>query len=192
VSIDWLLGTHRADREVFAATVLASTVVGAYAKSRHMAAREFAGWANGVFFQLTEAALRYDGVPIKYMGDAFLGFFSGTEHQQRAVRTAGLARRLIAERLVIGLSSGDIYLGAMGHPDYARPDIVGEVVNVAFLTRDWAEMHTHSGIAATASAAESLETPLISSRRSRSSSKVFPPRSASVSYGKHRQLAREA
>jgi class 3 adenylate cyclase len=157
VSTDWLLGTHRADREVFAATFLASTVAGAYAKSRHMAAREFATWANGVFFQLTEAGLRYDGVPIKYMGDAFLGFFSGADHRQRAVRAACLAKRLIAERLVIGLSSGDIYLGSMGHPDYARPDIVGEVVNVAFLTRDWAETQTHSGIAATASVTEALD-----------------------------------
>jgi class 3 adenylate cyclase len=159
VSTDWLLGAHRADREVFAATVFASTVVGAYVKSRHMAAREFAAWANGVFFQLTEAVLRYDGVPIKYMGDAFLGFFSGADHRQRAVRAAGLATRLSADPLVIGLSSGDIYLGSMGHPDYARPDIVGEVVNVAFLTRDWAETQTHSGIAATASVTESLDDP---------------------------------
>ena len=37
----------------------------------------------------------------------------------------------------------------MGHADYARPDIMGEVVNVAFLARDWAETHTRSGIAAT-------------------------------------------
>jgi class 3 adenylate cyclase len=122
-----------------------------------MAAREFATWANGVFFQLTEAVLRYDGVPIKYMGDAFLGFFSGADHRQRAVRAACLAKRLIAEHLVIGLSSGDIYLGSMGHPDYARPDIVGEVVNVAFLTRDWAETQAHSGIAATASVTEALD-----------------------------------
>ena len=68
---------------------------------------------------------------------------------QRAVRAAGLAKRLITDNLVIGLSSGEIYLGAMGHPDYARPDVMGEVVNVAFLARDWAETHTHSGIAAT-------------------------------------------
>jgi class 3 adenylate cyclase len=114
-----------------------------------MAARDFATWANGCFYQLTEVVLRHDGVPIKYMGDAFLAFFSGLEHQQRAVRAAMLARRLSRERLVIGLSSGEIYLGAMGHPDYARPDVMGEVVNVAFLVRDWAETHTCSSIAAT-------------------------------------------
>jgi transcriptional regulator with XRE-family HTH domain len=149
VSSDWLLGTHRTDLDVFEATVFASAVVGAYEKSLHMEARDFAAWANGFFLQLTESVLRYDGVPIKYMGDAFLGFFSGMEHRQRAVRAAGLAKRLSSEQMVIGLSSGEIYLGAMGHPDYARPDIMGEVVNVAFLVRDWAETHTRSGIAAT-------------------------------------------
>jgi class 3 adenylate cyclase len=149
VSTDWLLGAYSTSLDVFDATVFASAVVGAYEKSRHMAAREFATWANGCFYQLTEVVLRHDGVPIKYMGDAFLAFFSGFEHRQRAVRAAALSRRLSSENLVIGLSSGEIYLGAMGHPDYARPDVMGEVVNVAFLVRDWAEPHTRSGIAAT-------------------------------------------
>ncbi len=150
VSTDWLLNTHNESRDVFAASVLTSTVVGAYDKSRRMAARDFAAWANGCFFQLTEAVLRHDGVPISYMGDAFLCFFSGPNHQQRAVRTAFLVKRLMAETLLIALNSGEIYLGAIGHPDYARPDIVGEVVNVAFLARDWAEHHTCGGIVATA------------------------------------------
>jgi len=157
VSTDWLLDTHSDGLDVFAASVLTSTVVGAYEKSLHLAARDFAAWANGCFFQLTGAVLRYDGVPISYMGDAFLCFFSGINHQQRAVRTAFLARQLVSEHLVFGLSSGEIYLGAIGHPDYARPDIVGEVVNVAFLARDWAETHTQSGIAATASVTECLD-----------------------------------
>jgi transcriptional regulator with XRE-family HTH domain len=157
VSTDWLLDTHSDGLDVFTASVLTSTVVGAYEKSLHLAARDFAAWANGCFFQLTGAVLRYDGVPISYMGDAFLCFFSGINHQQRAVRTAFLARQLISEHLVFGVSSGEIYLGAIGHPDYARPDIVGEVVNVAFLARDWAETHTQSGIAATASVTEGLD-----------------------------------
>jgi class 3 adenylate cyclase len=157
VSTDWLLDAHRQDLNVFMASVLTSTVMGAYEKSLNMEAQHFAAWANGCFFQLTEAVLRHDGVPISYMGDAFLCFFAGADHAQRAVKTALLARRLIAEPLIIGLSSGDIYLGAIGHPDYARPDIVGEVVNIAFLTRDWAETHTQSGIAATAGVVAGLD-----------------------------------
>lgn len=149
VSIDHLLDAHGERRDVFDATVLASTVIGAYEKSLHTRPREFAAWANGFQFQLTEAVLRYDGVPIKYMGDAFLCFFSGNLHQQRAIQAAMLARRINSESLVIGLSSGEIYLGAMGHPDYAHPDITGETVNIAFLTRNWAETHIKTGIAAT-------------------------------------------
>ena len=36
----------------------------------------------------------------------------------------------------------------------ARADIMGETVNAAFLTMNWAETHTDSGIAATASLVE--------------------------------------
>lgn len=156
VSTDWLLGTHSEGRDVFDATVFTSTVVGAYEKSLQMEAREFAAWANGALFQLTEAVLRHDGVPIKYMADAFLCFFSGVNHQRRAVQAATLAGRIINENLVVGLSSGEIYLGAMGHPDYAHPDVTGEVVNIAFLLRNWAENHLKQGIVVTKSMASSL------------------------------------
>ena len=45
----------------------------------------------------------------------------------------------------------------MGHPDYARPDIMGEVVNIAFLTLNWAETHTQSGLASTALLTDHLD-----------------------------------
>lgn len=157
VSTDWLLGAHGENQDVFDATVFTSTVVGAYEKSLQMEAREFATWANGFLFQLTEAVLRHDGVPLRYMGDAFLCFFSGVHHQLRAARAATLAQRLIGENLVIGLSSGEIYLGAMGHPDYTHPDITGKVVNIAFLAREWAETNIQKGIAATQSVANNLD-----------------------------------
>ncbi len=157
VSTDWLLDTYREGLDVFDATVFTSTVVGAYEKSLQMTPSEFAVWTNGFQFQLTEAILRHDGIPIKYMGDAFLCFFSGSDHQRRAMRAAGLAQRLITENLVIGLNSGNIYLGAMGHPDYAERDITGEVVNIAFLARNWAETHVESGIAATPSVTDHLD-----------------------------------
>ena len=148
VSTDWLLGLYT-DRDQFEATVLASSVSGAYRKSRTMSARDFAAWVNGFLFQLTEAVLRGDGVPIKYIGDGFLAFFSGAEHRRRALASAFLARRMVAEELKIGLSTGEIFLGSVGHPDYAQSDIMGEVVNVAFLTMGWAQGETESGIAAT-------------------------------------------
>jgi class 3 adenylate cyclase len=114
-----------------------------------MEPRDFATWANGLFLKLTEATLRYDGIPVKYMGDQYLCFFSGARHRERAIGAAVCSRGLVAEDLRAGLSAGDVYLGSIGHPDYARPDIMGEVVNVAFLTMEWAETNSASGIAAT-------------------------------------------
>ncbi len=157
VSTDWLLGAHGENQDVFDATIFTSTVVGAYQKSLQMEAREFAAWANGILFQLTEAVLRHDGVPLRYMGDAFLCFFSGVHHQLRAAQAAAFSQRLIGEDLVIGLSSGEIYLGAMGHPDYAHPDVTGEVVNIAFIVREWAETNIRKGIAATTSVSNNLD-----------------------------------
>ena len=149
VSADWLLDDESDRKDVFEATVLASSVHGAYERSLHMEPRDFAAWANGLFFTLTETTQRHGGVPIKYMGDQYLCFFSGHGHAARAIQTAVRAKSIIAEDLKIGLSTGPVYLGSVGHPDYARPDIMGEVVNIAFLTLGWAESDTKSGIAAT-------------------------------------------
>jgi len=149
VSTDWLLGMHVEDTDVFDATVFASSVAGAYKKSQGMKPAAFALWANGLFYSLTEAVLKFDAVPIKCMGDQFLCFFSGASHPGRAMKAAQLALETIADNLVIGLSSDEIYLGTVGHPEYARPDIMGEVVNLAFLTMAWAETNANSRIAAT-------------------------------------------
>jgi len=129
VSVDWLLSAHEERMDVFEATVLVSSVYGAYERSLGMEPRDFATWANGLFLKLTETTLRYDGIPVKYMGDQYLCFFSGARHRERAVTTAQRSKGLVAEDLKIGLSAGDVHLGSVGHPDYARPDIMGEVVN---------------------------------------------------------------
>lgn len=149
VSVDWLLAANDEQLDVFQAAVLVSSVHGAYEKSLHMKPRDFAIWANGLFYQLTEVTLRNDGVPIKYMGDRFLSFYAGTNAGLRAARTAFESKVLVGPELKVGLSFGEVYLGSVGHPDYARPDIMGEVVNIAFLTTDWAHEKTKSGVAAT-------------------------------------------
>jgi transcriptional regulator with XRE-family HTH domain len=159
VSTDWLLAVNESNRDEFEATVFVSSVSGAYKKSLEMTPRDFALWANGLFHQLTTMTLRYDGVPIKYMGDRYLSFFSGTEHRDRALKAALHSRQLISADLRIALSSGEIYLGSVGHPDYARPDVMGEIVNIAFLTMEWAEEHTKSGMAATAAVVDRLTEP---------------------------------
>ena len=157
VSTDWLLSVHEPGTDEFEATVLVSSVRGAYKKSLDMAPRDFALWANGIFYQLTEVTLRHEGVPLKYLGDQYLCFFAGAQHRERAIRTALEARRLVSEDVKFALSAGPVYLGSVGHPDYVRPDIMGEAVNVAFLANGWADTHGKTGIAATASVLDGTE-----------------------------------
>lgn len=164
VTTDWLLAEHE-PRDAFEATVLVSSVAGAYEKSLGMKARDFATWANGLFFSLTEITVRNGGVPIKYMGDQYLCFFSGADHRSRALDTAREARQTIGEQLKIGLSTGEIYLGSIGHPDYARPDIMGDVVNIAFLTLQWAETHCAGGVAANLATVEGSAVKVATGRR---------------------------
>lgn len=139
VSVDWLIGSPGPDKDVFEATVLTSSIDGAYQRSLDTKPREFAAWLNGIFYSLTETALRHGGVPVKCIGDGYLCFFSGSAHRDRALKTAIEARHIAGENLVAGLSTGEIFLGSVGHPDYARPDIMGEVVNVAFLAMQWVQ-----------------------------------------------------
>jgi class 3 adenylate cyclase len=154
VTVEWILEGGAGARDVFEATVLVSGVNGAYRKSLDMEPRDFAAWANGMFHTLTETTLRYGGVPVKYMGDGYLAFFSGAAHREQALNTALRSRKILSEDVRIGLHAGDIYLGAVGHPDYARPDIMGEVVNIAFLVLEWAQDREHAGVAATGAALE--------------------------------------
>jgi transcriptional regulator with XRE-family HTH domain len=151
VSVDWLLGSYATrDLDVFEATVLVSGVQGARHKSEQLSPKDFAGWVNACCFQVTEAVLRHDGIPIKYNGPGILCFFSGANHGRRAIRAAIQARQGTAERLKIGIGTGQIYLGSIGHPDYKRPDVIGEPVSIALLAADWAAEHTAAGIACTA------------------------------------------
>lgn len=139
VTTDWLLGRGQERSDTFPATVFCTTLRGFAKRAAQMAPREVAAWTNGIFLSLTEAFLQFDGVPVKYVGDGFLGFFSGARHADRALAAARLARRTTPHPdLVLALHSGPVYLGAIGHPEYARPDVIGDTVNTAFLVMLWA------------------------------------------------------
>jgi len=150
VSVEWLLGGTSAETDTFPAIVFCTSLNGFAQRAASMPPRDVATWANGIYYTLTEAMMRQDGVPIKYVGDGSLGFFAGNDHADRALRAAREAKRLLgAEDLVTTLHHGDIYLGIMGHPDYARPDIIGRTVNTAFLVMPWVAEHCRSGIGIT-------------------------------------------
>ncbi|MBN1919478.1 MAG: helix-turn-helix domain-containing protein [Verrucomicrobia bacterium] len=159
VSVDWLLGCYGEDRDVFEATVFSSGVQNAREMSESLEPRAFAAWTNSVCHQVTEAVLQHGGVPIKHRGPGLLCFFAGSEHRERAVRSAISAKKASSVPLKIGIATGRIYFGPIGHPDYAQPDIMGEAVSLASLVAGWAAANTTSGIAASALTAAGLTAP---------------------------------
>jgi class 3 adenylate cyclase len=150
VSLEWLLGATSPDTDTFDATVFCTGLNGFAERAASMPPRDVADWANRIYHALTEAMRRYDGIPVKYVGDGSLGFFTGDGQADRALRAARRARKLLdTEELVITLHQGAIFLGTMGHPDYARPDIIGQTVNTAFLAMAWVACHCATGIGVT-------------------------------------------
>ena len=129
VSVDWLLGSYTEARDVFEATVLFADIHGFGRKLETFSVRDAATWLNGLHYQMTEAILRHEGIVVKYIGDAVLAFFAGAAHRDRAVQSAILARRTIGDQVHIALHTSEIFLGSIGHPDYARADILGPGVN---------------------------------------------------------------
>jgi transcriptional regulator with XRE-family HTH domain len=150
VTTDYLLGATETRPGVFEATVFCTGVKRFAQRSTAMNSRDVADWMNVVFHHLTEGCLKFDGVPVKYVGDGFLCFFSGARHADRALKAAVHAKTVIRDDdLVVSLHAGDIYLGAIGHPDYAQTDIIGETVNLAFLLLDVIGQHCSDGIGVT-------------------------------------------
>jgi transcriptional regulator with XRE-family HTH domain len=153
VTTDYLLGTTDAGSGVFEATVFCSGIAHFAQRSISMNSKEMADYTNVLFYHLTESVLKFDGVPVKYVGDGFLCFFSGPDHADRALQSAIHAKKIIYQKeLVISLNTGNIYLGMIGHPQYAFRDIVGETINRAFLIIEWISKNCPSGIGATEAA----------------------------------------
>ncbi len=159
VSVEWILGGTSPDHDTFEATVFLTGLQGFAKRAKSLAPRDLATWTNGVFYTLTEMVLRFDGVPVKYIGDGFLAFFTGADHAQRALNTGIWAQRIIdSGELVISLHAGEIYLGTVGHPDYARPDILGDTVNQAFIALPWIAQRAEQRIGLSESVRKQLST----------------------------------
>lgn len=161
VSVDWILGGTSVETDTFPAAVFCTSLNGFAQRAGSIRPKELAGWANVIYYAVTEALLEVEGVPIKYVGDGFLGFVTGTDCCQRAIDAALSAkRRLATPDFVTVINHGDIYLGTIGHPDYSMPDILGETVNTAFLVMPWVAANLSTGIGITDSAKNNLSQEL--------------------------------
>jgi class 3 adenylate cyclase len=155
VSVEWLLGGSQNERETIEAAVMVTAVAGYADRSRAESPRALAAWINGVHHTVTEAVRHFDGVPVKYVGDGALAFFSGQGLGERAIQSAMRMRRLI-EGLTVALHRGPIYLGRIGHEDYAAPDVLGAAVNIAFMVLPHVAARCPTRVGATASLAGDL------------------------------------
>ncbi|PCJ63307.1 MAG: hypothetical protein COA79_00435 [Planctomycetota bacterium] len=147
VTTDWLLGGASGELDTFEATVICTSMNNFAKKSEECTPKEMALWANSIFFNITEASLQNDGIPVKYVGDGYLCFFTGIDHTKRAIKTAITAKvNTLNADLKMSIHSGQIYLGSIGHPDYCSSDIIGETVNKAFIHLHWIAENCTSGI----------------------------------------------
>lgn len=142
-SIEWVLCGNEEERSTFEATVFCSSLRGFASKAASTSPENIALWINGLFHTMTEAVLAGEGVPVKYTGDGFLAYFSGKDHAVRAMNAARICESAVSERdLLITIHSGKVYLGSIGHHEYACADIMGETVNTVFMMNRWGTDHS--------------------------------------------------
>ena len=139
VSLDDLIIGHSGTPSTFPAAVLTTSIRQFAHRAAQLAPNEVAIILNSIFNSLTQVVLANKGVPVKYLGDGFLAYFSGPKYSWRAIQAVRQMIRLgIDPHLEITVSDGPIYLGPIGYGDYSRPDIIGDAVNVSFLLNQWA------------------------------------------------------
>lgn len=156
VSSDRLLGTHIPSERTIEATTCFADIDDYTTRASGLSAEDVATMVNAHYFQLTEMVLKYDGIPVKYIGDEFLYFFAGPEHRLRSIRSAVNAMVLPGFTITVGMCSGPIFVGKIGHPDYAQMDVMGDYVNLAARTQMWTR-RSGARIGATDSTVDGME-----------------------------------
>jgi adenylate cyclase len=106
------------------------------------------GLLNEYFTEMVEAVLAEDGVVDKYIGDAIMVVFGAPEPEAddalRAVRSAiGMRRALVRLnarlaargipplRTGIGVHTGEVIAGSIGHEEQRQYTVIGDAVNLA-------------------------------------------------------------
>jgi adenylate cyclase len=124
-----------------------------YAQISHALGAEAYGFLQEMYETLGDIIVAHGGAIVKYLGDALLCVFSaGTENQaiDCALKLRPAFAQLVSHRglsveteLEIGITSGQVATGTLGHRSLLQWDVLGEEVNVA------AMIGHHRGIAIT-------------------------------------------
>jgi len=87
-----------------------------------------------------DAIFKHGGRIHKYLGDAVLFTFDDLAPAQAAAREIAQYRQAVGAptgeltvRFYVGLCTGEVYLGPIGHPAFLQDDVMGEAVNRAFM-----------------------------------------------------------
>lgn len=148
-SIDYLM-EMKEQKGLLQSTVLYSSIRGFADKARLLSSKDYADLLNGIHHTLTETVLSFQGVPVKYLGDGFLSYFSGENSEKRAFHTAKTSLlKLHSYPLLTTLHTGEVYVTKIGHTDFSKLDIVGDVVNETFMLNHWANTETDAQLAIT-------------------------------------------
>ncbi len=134
--------------ETLMTTILFTDIRSFTTISEKMDAQQLVGLLNEYFTEMVSVVMEQDGVVDKYIGDAIMVVFGAPEpaHDDaiRAVRAAVGMRRALAKlnerlrargleplRTGIGIHSGEVVAGSIGHEEMRGYTVIGDAVNLA-------------------------------------------------------------
>ena len=159
-SIDTLFGSNYRERRTIESTVVYADMEGLGPLARSLSPADLAIALNAFFYPLTEHMIARDGVPIKYEGDELLCVFAGEGHRLRAFRAAFAAKAASPRPMRVSISSGPVWMGSIGHPQYASADVLGFPVYLADPIQRWMKERAIIGVGANDGAAEPIRSEL--------------------------------
>lgn len=142
-------GAVKLGGELKEVTILFSDVRGFTAMSEKLSAPEVVEVLNEYLTAMVDIVIANNGTLDKYVGDAIMAVWGSPlpdpEHRQNAVRTAVQMMEVLQELqakwaaegkphidIGIGLNTGHVVAGNMGHPDYKMDfTVIGDDVNLA-------------------------------------------------------------
>jgi len=161
ISIDRLLGVNYRDRRTIEATVVYAEMEGFGPMANQMAPADLAIALNAFFYPLTEHVIAQDGVPIKCIGDELYSVFAGEGHRLRAFRAAFAAKAASPRPVRLSVTTGQVWMGGIGHPLYSRPEVLGEGIYLADPILKWMKEKAPSKVAGNAAAVEPIRESLL-------------------------------